>query len=81
MGIIFIKGDEKIGITPTILLFLAISAPNMLDDVVVIEDECIGCECEETDLDTDVTTEEGLNTAEYGLNETFAFDVFEYTFL
>ncbi|HJE18865.1 MAG TPA: hypothetical protein K8V35_00740 [Aliicoccus persicus] len=53
----------------------------MLDDVVVIEDECIGCECEETDLDTDVTTEEGLNTAEYGLNETFAFDVFEYTFL
>ncbi|MFC3899777.1 hypothetical protein [Aliicoccus persicus] len=68
------------GFTTAFLMLLAASTPNMFDDVVVIEDECVDFECEEIDSDPDLTNDETLNPAEYELNETFTFDVFEYTF-
>lgn len=69
------------GLTPTILMLLALLAPQMIDEPVEIIEDCTSS----TDIYEDYECGGGYDYPDstdlvFEMNETFTFDAFEYTF-
>lgn len=67
------------GLTPVMLMLLALLAPQMIEEPVVIIEDCAFEESYECGDVTDIYEEPVLTDVTFEMYETFSFDAFEYT--